>query len=138
MATDDTKKTVGGWRAVQQKQKGSEGAPVETRQQRLLRESQEAAERVKKGLPAKSDDNYKPGDEENNGEFNMRRAKQFLAESSNVQKVQKKFKSKADLCMLKLSILFCGDDDTQAAKNLKIVKVEDKGYGNFEITYTCD
>ncbi len=130
-ATEETRKAVGGWHAIQQ------GKKAETRQQRILRESTEQAERVRKGIPEK-EGGFKPGDDEGSGEFNARRAKEFMSKKLASTQAQKTFKGNAQLCMTKLTLLFSGEDEIQPARNLQIIKIEDAGYGVFKITYTCD
>lgn len=129
-ASDATRKAVGGWKSMQTGNK-------ESRQQRILRESREQDERKRSGIPEK-EGGFKPGDDERSGEFDSRRAKEFMNKKLKNTQQQKTFKGNAQLCMAKLALLFCGEDETMAATNLEIIKVEEAGFGVFKITFTCD
>jgi hypothetical protein len=119
-----------GWDAIRKGQQMS-------RQERIIKESEDKAGRIKQGLPAeKQDENYKPGDEEGSGEANFRKMREHVNKMNKVNVQSKTFKGNAQLCMLKLTVLFCGDDDTAAVSNLEILKVEEAGFGVFKITYT--
>lgn len=135
--SSEAKRTVGGWKAMQEKKTGNPSAPVESRQQRLIRESEEKAYNLKHGIKQR-EGGYRPGEDAPNGEFNMKRAKDAIRLLTEAKKTQKVFKGKAELCMTKMSMLFNGDDEIAAARNLVIVKVEQAGFTDWKITYTCD
>jgi hypothetical protein len=133
-ASEATRKAVGGWKAMQQ------GNGL-TRQQRILKEQEDRAQRIREGKPAEKtpdEEGYKPGSDDSSGEFNARRAKQFLNEMTKKNTEAKTFKGTPALCCAKLAMLFCGDEDIAPKSNLKIIKVEEAGFGIFKITYTCD
>jgi hypothetical protein len=127
-ATPETRKVVGGWHAIQQGNK-------ESRQQRILREQRE------KSSAPKTENGYRPGDDEPNGEFNMRRLKESAQRMVQQTQAKREFKGSPDQVLAKLEVLFNGSEDPETgvkkspAKKPEILSVEQSGFGVYKISY---
>jgi len=132
-ATDETRKVRSGWEAMQQGQRMS-------RQERLIKEQQERAQQIKSGKPLNEDQNYKPGQEDQSGEFSMKRARDHMKTLLEQKKVQKQYKGSADQCILKITSLLGGlkDEDNIRAEKGKILMVEEAGFGLYKVTYMTE
>ena len=118
-----TKKVVGGWDQIRNGQR-------ESRQQRILRESQEKAERVRQGLPAEKQTGFLPGQEPQSEEFSLKKMKEHMRLMTESKKAQMVFKGNSELCMTKLVTLF--EDGGKA----NVISVEEAGFGVYKITFT--
>lgn len=133
-ASEESRKVVSGWNAI--KNRGN--APTQTRQERLIKEQQERAEMIRKGIdPNKVESGFKPGSDNASGEFSMRDAKKFLNEKYQAQRAQKVFKNTPELCLIKIGYLLgtIQPDDGSKTESGKILKVEEAGFGQYKVTY---
>jgi hypothetical protein len=120
--SEEAKRVVGGWNAIKDKNR-------ETRAQRILRESNEKAERVKQGLPAEKDTSFRPGEDEASGEFNMRRAREAAQNMVKKTTAKQTFVGSADMVCLKV-VTLC-----EEKKNVQILGIEEAGFGNYRVSY---
>jgi hypothetical protein len=126
-----SRKLVGGWKEIMAQKTGQRP------QQKVIKEQVEKTPQV--------ENNYKPGDEENDG-FNMRRAKQHMQKLTEQKRSEMVFKGSASQIALKLNILTEGveaNPDTGRAaipggKKVKIISCEDAGFGQYKLTYMLE
>ena len=131
-ADPTTKKLVGGW---QNMQKGKQL----TRQERLIKEQEEKAQRIKNGQPLNEEGGYKPGQDESSEQFSMKRAKEFLTKMNEQKRAQKIFKGNAEQCMLKMASLMGSlAEDGRKFEKGKVMMVEQAGFGQYKLTYMPD
>jgi hypothetical protein len=132
--SEASRKLVDGWRKI-----ASGNAP--SRNERIIKENQERTS----GKP-QVDNNYKPGDEDTNGEFNARKAKMHMQKLTEQKRSQMVFKGSATQVAMKLNILTEGveaDPDTgrkaiPGGKKVKVIDCEDIGMGQFKLTYLIE
>lgn len=133
-ASDETRKVVGGWKAMQESKRT--GKPVA--KQKVADEKTatitESANPYYKGKAAQHDDGIAAEDLTRH----LKRASDKLLTETTVKK--KMFKGNAELCMTKLSMLFNGPDGDVTSENAKftpkIVNIKESGYGNYTIYWT--
>lgn len=132
--SETSRKLVDGWKKI-----ASGNAP--SRNERIIKENQEHVS----GKP-KIEGNYKPGDEDTSGEFNMRRAKMHMQKLNEEKRSQSVFKGSATQVAMKLNILTEGveaDADTgrkaiPGGKKVKVINCEDIGMGQYKLTYLIE
>lgn len=125
MAIEDMRKTMNGWKAIQQGNK-------QTRQERIIQEQQERSQKIKNGESLNEADNgYKPGQDAGSEQFSTRKAKEFLQKMNEQKRAQKVFKGNADQCILKIATLMGSiqsDDPGRKYEKGKILLVEQAGF----------
>lgn len=123
--SEPTKRAVGGWQEIQARRSGQQP-------QRVIKESVKQSEAVVQ--------------QEQNGEFDMRRAKQHMQKLTEQKMSEKVFKGNATQIALKLKILTEGvDADVESGHSairggnkVKILHCEDAGFGQFKLTYLLE
>lgn len=124
--SEPTKKVLGGWQEIQARRSGQ--AP-----QRVIKESVKQPEQAVR-------------QEEQNGEFDMRKAKQHMQKLTEQKMSERVFKGNATQIALKLKILTEGvDADVESGHSairggnkVKILHCEDAGFGQFKLTYLLE
>lgn len=135
--SEETRKAVSGWKAIQQGKR-------ESRQERIIKEQEERAERIKQGLPAEKENGYRPGEDAPSDEFSLRRMKEATKKLVTKQMQTREFKGTPEQCINKLVLLFNGIEDPSTGKirnkpnNLQIVEVVEAGFGVYRIKFTHD
>lgn len=120
--SEPTKKVVGGWKEMQSRRSGQPP-------QRVIKESAKLEQPV--------------AQDEANGEFDMRKAKQHMQKLTEQKLSEKVFKGNATQIALKLKILTEGADadvetgsaGVRGGNKVKILHCEDAGFGMFKLTY---
>ena len=128
--TLETKKLVGGWNAMK-------NGNVLSRQERLIKEQEEKAQRIKSGKPAvEQDNNYKPGQDGDSTEFSVKNARKFIQTLTEEKKTQRVFKGSSEQCIMKIGLLLGGiQNESGISQKGKILLVEEAGINQYKITY---
>lgn len=132
MTIEDMRKAMNGWKQLQQ------GKPL-SRSERIIKEQEEKAQRIKNGQPLNEEGGYKPGQDASSEQFSMKRAKEFLTKMNEQKRAQKVYKGSAEQCMLKIASLMgsLAEDGKQFEKG-KVMMVEQAGFGQYKLTYMPD
>jgi len=129
--SNETRKVMSGWKSMQ-------NGNTSTRQDRIIKEQQDRAQKIKNGQSLNEEDTgYRPGQDGASGEFSIKNAKKFIQNMNEQKKTEKVFKGNADQCLLKIGYLTGGvkSDTGATVQRGKILLVEEAGISQYKITY---
>jgi hypothetical protein len=116
------KSAASGWKAIQ-------AGKTVSRQERIIKEREEKAARIREGKPLTEENNFKPGDDELYNEApTMKRLMENYKQKAKVEGTKKVFNGPANMVVLKLIDLFEKGKPT-------IVGCEESGFNTYKLTY---
>lgn len=130
--TENTRKLVSGWKDIM-------AGKTMSRQERIIKEQQEKAQKIKSGVPLTEDTNYKPGQDDAPSEpMSLREMRKTINKMNEQKRVQKTFKGSAEQCIIKICSLLgttTPDEPGRKFERGKILTVEEAGFGQYKVTY---